>query len=93
MAVFSATKVQASLLKKGFTSNNGDHINYYFKYNGKKTAIRTKVSHNGSDIDDNLCSCMAKQTRLTNNQFKDLINCPLTKEEYERILLSNGLIV
>lgn len=79
--------VEQSLLKKGFKKKDGDH--HYFNYynlNGQKTAIFTKTSHTPKmrDIPDSLLSLMAKQCRLNKSDFLDLVDCPLSREEYEK---------
>lgn len=52
----------------------------------------TKLSHGKSEISDPLIVLMAKQVNLSKNQFMDLVNCPLSKEEYESILESKNLL-
>ena len=83
--------VEKSLLNKGFLPGGGDH-NFFF-YNskaGKKTIVRTKTSHGGKEIDDNLLSQMAKQCKLTNKDFGLLVDCPLSRDDYEAKLIAAG---
>ncbi len=84
--------VMAALERKGFVPSEGDHT-YYFFYTttNKKTIVKTKVSHSKKDIDDNLLSQMARQCKLTNAQFRNLVDCPLSREEYEEILRTQGV--
>lgn len=84
--------VDAALLRKGFVRKEGDHDFFiYYTMDGLKTRIHTKTSHGKSfDISDHLLSRMAKQVKLKSGEFRDLIDCPLSREEYERILRSNG---
>lgn len=82
-------KVESALKKKGFEQTDGDHRFFvYVTIDGKKTAVRTKTSHTPKmkDIPDNLLSQMAKQCRLSKNNFFRLLDCPLGREEYEKIL-------
>ncbi len=53
----------ASLERKGFQIHESDHRYLYFYWsNGKKTSIKTKISHgSGNEIDDNLVHLMATQ--------------------------------
>lgn len=84
--------VMASLEKKGFVVSERDHS--YFIYHtraGKKTIVKTKVSHSGKDISKQLISLMAKQCKLTMPEFHDLIDCPLSQEKYEERLSEQGL--
>lgn len=83
--------VMASLEKKGFVASEGDHTYYcYYTMDKKKTFAKTKVSHSGKDIADNILNRMAHQCKLTQVQFRDLVDCPLSREEYEKILRAHG---
>lgn len=89
------SKVESGLLKKGFQESERDHHYFiYFTQDGKRTAVKTKTSHTKKmkDIPDNLLGQMAKQCYLTKQQFLDLIDCPLTQEDYEKILQVKGFI-
>ncbi len=90
--VFSSKKVEQSLIKKGFKLEPSDHKYYVFYYNGKRTRIKTKVSHCGQEINDFLIKNMSRQVHLNKSQFCDLINCPLSKEAYKDILIKIGLL-
>ena len=81
-----------NLTKKGFAQDNGDHLYLtYVTIEGKKTAIRTKVSHGSkSDITTSLVSAMARQCQLTTQQFKEFAECKLTQQQYEQILVTSG---
>ncbi len=84
--------VDAALLRKGFVRKEADH-DFFICYtmDGLETAAHTKASHGKSfDISDRLLSQMAKQVKLNYAEFRDLLDCPLNREEYERILRSNG---
>ena len=85
--------IEASLKKKGFQEKQGDHSFYqYFTKSGKKTSVFTKTSHGTGHktISDGLVAKMAKQCGLTNAQFKDLVNCPLSRDRLEEILIKIG---
>lgn len=93
--VFKKNDVDAALTKKGFVLRQSDHSFFtYVTKDGKKSIVRTKTSHgnSGKDIDDGLIRRMATQCKLTNGQFKDLINCPLSRDEYEEILVETEII-
>lgn len=85
--------VEKSLLNKGFLSGGGDH-NYFLYHSkaGKKTIVRTKTSHGAREIDDNLLAQMAKQCKLTNKDFGLLIDCPLSRDQYESKLIAVGAV-
>ena len=89
------TKVESGLLSKGFREIQSDHHYFiYFTKQGKKTTARTKTSHTKKmkDIPDNLLGQMAKQCHLTKSKFLDLVDCPLSQDNYEEILQQQEII-
>ena len=86
--------VEKSLLNKGFQAGGGDH-NYFFYYSkaGKKTIVRTKTSHGSREIDDNLLALMARNCKLSNKDFGLLVECPLSRDDYEAKLVAAGAVV
>ena len=81
--------VVASLTRKGFKSREGDHtFLIYHTLEGKKTPVRTKTSHTPKmkDIPDALLGQMARQCRLSKQQFLELVDCPLDRVTYEECL-------
>ena len=88
-------KIEEALLKKGFNDREGDH--HFFIYHtlqGKKSSIRTKTSHTPKmkEISDGILAQMAKQCRLNKQDFMNLIDCPLSREQYEVRLIEKGEI-
>jgi hypothetical protein len=86
------SKVQANLPKKGFSEQDDrKHVFYHFYYEGKKTHIRTHVSHGSKykTLGVDLVSSMAKQCKLTIKDFRGLAECTVSQEEYI-ILLKNA---
>jgi hypothetical protein len=88
------SEIESGLERKGFsrTKPGADH-NYfvYISTAGKKARASTKTSHGRSfDIDDGLLAQMARQCSLTKKQFLDLLDCPLSRAEYENILEQEG---
>lgn len=86
--------VEGGLTRKGFQPNKPGADHNYFIYlslAGKKARASTKTSYGkGFDIDDNLLGQMARQCGLTKKQFLDLLDCPLSREEYEKLLQQSG---
>ena len=83
-------EIEKGLLRKGFVRKEGDH--HFFNYHnlqGQKTAIFTKTSHTPKmrEIPDNLLSLMAKQCSLSKEDFLRLVDCPLSREQYETKLM------
>lgn len=90
MATFKRRDVHKALRSKGFKQSNNDHEKFtYFTLTGVKTSIWTKTSYgsNHKDLSDNNISNMSSQCRLSNKQFADLVNCPLTREAYEDLMI------
>lgn len=89
------SEIENALEFKGFRRAESDHAFFiYYSQSGKKSPVRTKTSHGTGykDISDNLVSQMAKQCRLTNKDFKDLVACPLSRQAYEDKLVAQGLV-
>ena len=90
--VRDARKVKQNLLKKGFVEVQGaKHIQYVFVYKGNEVC-ETFLSRNNQDIYDNLISAMAKELHLDRKDFLDLIDCPLSEEDYIKILKDKDLL-
>jgi len=87
--------IESSLPSKGFVEENTHHKYFYHEYKGRRTGIITYTSHGGQykTYGDSLLKLMKKQLKLdTAKQVADLFQCPLTKEMYNHILKSKGLI-
>jgi hypothetical protein len=80
-------QVVSGLTAKGFFEDREGHHVFliYETLSGHKTEIRTRISHQsgGGDISDNLLAKMARQVRLSRRDFEQLVDCPLSREEYE----------
>lgn len=86
-------KVEKGLEAKGFQQDRGDHhFFHYFSTAGKKTRVFTKTSHGADEIDDSLLGRMAKQCQLSRSEFDKLIDCPLSREAYEDLLVKKGVL-
>lgn len=87
--------VVKALIRKGFQRSDTDHVKlYYINTAGKKTRVWTKASHGGkqSEISPSNLSKMAKQCKLSGQDFEKLIECPLSREMYEDMLITAGEI-
>lgn len=95
MGVRDRHKVAGALCSKGFLYLEKDHHRFIFHTSsGEKTKIFTKMSKGTShkSISKNIFKLMAKQCYLSNAEFKDLLDCPLSREDYERLLKDRGVI-
>lgn len=89
------TKVENSLRQKGFAEQDSHHHFFvYTRQDGRITSIRTKTSHTPKmrDIGDDLIGQMARQTCLDRRQFLELVDCPLSREAYEALLIEKGVL-
>jgi len=82
--------VLAGLMRKGFVEEEGgDHhvVIYYRKSDGKRTTKRTKASRGTShkDISDINLANMARDVGVPKSAFLQLIDCPLSREDYEKL--------
>lgn len=87
--------VQQNLPKKGFVEQRDrEHVFYLFHHEGKKTHIRTHVSHGSKYkvLGSELVSKMAKQCKLTASDFRALAECTLSHSEYIGKLEDTGEI-
>ena len=74
---------------------NKDH--HYFTYrslDGRKSRSKTKTSHSPKEksLDPARMGQMAKQCGLNAVEFMDLIECPMDRDTYERIIEKRGLV-
>ncbi|ACV25377.1 hypothetical protein QIT38_gp37 [Methanocaldococcus fervens tailed virus 1] len=90
-----------SLTNKGFERKNSHHIKLILKIDGKKTPIRTKISHSDrtTEISDNIIKKIARQLSFVNSDnkidwdsFGRFIECSMSYEEYVGYLKDRGVI-
>lgn len=89
------TLVMDNLPKKGFVEQDDrDHIFYHFHHDGKKTHIRTHVSHGSKykTLGNDLVGQMAKQCKLTSKNFRGLAECNVSHQDYINLLKDAGEI-
>jgi hypothetical protein len=87
--------VESALCRKGFKRLDGKHRKFVFYLpDGRKTSIWTETSHGSKHrrISETNLRWMAKQCRISYQEFKRLIDCPLSREDYEGVLAQNGFI-
>ena len=87
--VLKSRKVQSALERKGFVKKGSGHKHFiYHTLDGMKTSVRTMISHGRGNavIGDDLLHRMAQQCHLQKSEFENLIECPLSRKDYERML-------
>lgn len=94
MSSVKVKQLQRALEKKGYQLEENDHHFYrLYDENGKKTKIRTKISHGETEIKDPLINAMRKQMHFAKKgDFLNYVACSLSKEEYYDILREQNLI-
>lgn len=88
-------EVENRLTSKGFHKSNNDHRKFiYFLSSGEKTSVWTKTSHGSSHnkLSEDILRKIAKQCHLNRTDFENFLNCPLSREDYEIMLLEQGYI-
>ena len=94
MSVLDPKKTYKNLKKKGFVdaANKSPDHKYLEFYHDGKFVLHTKLSHGNKDLGDFLIKQMSVQCHLDKNEFMDLSNCPLSKEEFIKILDKKGVL-
>ena len=87
-------KLQSGVEGKGVKkSDSHHHFYFYYTLTGKKSSIFTKVSHSGKTLGSKLISKIKRQCKLkTPEDLLNLVECPLSQEEYEQHLIDNGFL-
>lgn len=76
--------------KLGMDVGETHHKMAYFRYNGK-TIIKTRLSQGSGDAKAK--NEIRQDFKLNEERFRDLVNCPLSKEEYIVILKDKKIII
>lgn len=92
MSNYRTSEIESALSKKGFVQHNTHHKMFTYYFDGKKTSVRTRMSHGIDSYGDNLLGPVAKQLKLSKRQLEDFIACPLTAEKYSEHLLNNKYV-
>jgi len=81
--------VLRALRRKGFVESESRHKMLVLMVEGRASRISTHVSHGPEEtLSDALVALMAHQCHLSVPQFRDLVGCPLTAEDYVVLLRS-----
>ena len=91
MTTLKTRQIVQSLSSKGFREVDGNHRRLVYYFGGRKTEVRTKVSHGSKEVSDGLIHAMAQQTRLSKSDFVELITCTLDADGYAEKLRAAGI--
>src|SRR3972149_3791095 len=67
--------IRAALLKKGFIGDETHHEIFWLVVDGKKTSIRTRISHGAKEYGDELLALVAPPVRATQKQNVCPLDC------------------
>lgn len=61
----------------------------YYVCDGEKKITRTQISRGRAyrELGDGILALIAEQLFLNLTEFKDAINCPMTKEHFQKIVI------
>ncbi len=90
MSTIKSKDIHRALTGKGFRVVESHHEMLWFFVQGRKTSIRTRLSHGSDEYDDGLLGQMARQLKLKRADLDKLIGCPLTEKEYADKLIHDG---
>ncbi len=93
MSALKAAAVESALSSKGFEVQNGKHRVFRLVVNGQQTSIVTHTSHNQQEIHDMLLGLMAGQVKLPKSDFRRLIECSMSGDEYLKRMINEGFVI
>lgn len=85
MTIRPVGTVEQALVAKGMERDETHHSMFRKTIDGV-THLVTRTSHGAREINDGLAKLMANQCCLQLREFWELVDCPLDKEEWERLV-------
>ena len=92
MSSIPSAKLRRALSAKGFRLDEAHHSLYWLVVGDKKRAIRTRVSHSLREYGDELLAQVAKQMRLRRRELDEFVACPMSREDYVKLLVGRGAL-
>ncbi len=92
MSAIKTRDIERALTSKGFQKELTHHEMFWFFHKGKRTSIRTRISHSLKEYSDPLLTQMAKQMKLTREELDDFVDCNLSGEGYLKTVNNKGFI-
>lgn len=89
---YTGKAVKGALQSKGFEVGNGDHVFLFLMVDGRRTPIRTKVSHGRKVYTDALWKCLKDQLKMDNVQLDGFIKCTFSYDDYLSALREKSLL-
>jgi hypothetical protein len=81
----SAAEVAKALEEKGMECDEAHHHMFRKTLDGVTTLV-TRLSHSGGEVDDGLGKMMANQCCLQLREFWNLVDCPLSADEWDKLV-------
>jgi hypothetical protein len=91
MADIHVSRFNGALVSKGFDrSESKHHTMVHLMANGKRTSIRTRLSHGERNVSDWLQSQVARALHVSKRDLLRFIDCELSQDEYVRVMTERG---
>ena len=84
--------IRAAFLSKGFIADETHHEMFWFVAGGKKTSVRTRISHGAKEYGDQLLTLMSRQIGLNKSELYRLVDCPMDGEKLKTLLVGRGKV-
>lgn len=92
MPSIRARELHAALLRMGFVPVNKKHVFYFHTIDGRKTGVRTMISHGEDECREPLLHKMARQLWLSRSELDSFVDGTMTLAQYLAILRTKGAI-
>ena len=93
MATHRTSELETALCNKGYAEDNTHRKMYWYYFDGRKTALRTRTSQGERTFDDWLFDQRRKQMgNLSKQQMIDFMECRFTGDMYKQYLLDNDVV-
>jgi len=78
--------------KVGLSFRTGRERSAWYVLDGKRVTRVTAPKKHKKTVGTGLADQIRKNLKLTKPEFRDLINCPISGSDYERIIRDKGLV-
>jgi hypothetical protein len=94
MAECHASEFSRALVSKGFDRSQGKHHTmFHLTAYGRRTSVRTRLSHGGRRVDDWLPSQIARELHITKRELLRFVKCEIGEQEYLDMMIEGGHIL
>lgn len=82
MSTYPARRLRRAFLRKGFQEEKTHHRIFWLVVEGKRTRIRTRLSHGTKEYGPQLLHEMGRAMMLNRQELDRFLECPMDHEEY-----------